>query len=276
MHRVILAIALACMAAVARAATITTRSTCGYEAMPVTDTDGPTDSGAILSETIVPTDAFNTMEARAALDVDGNSAIALDGMFFYTDKPHLAGIDFPQITAGETAWTTSVTNTGQVPRSYVYRFLLHPFQLLLGLYNTRHPSDPEASEVSFAVEVHANDVLIFEARAALRGGWQGHSLTTSGTDLGGVFGMDEGALWYDFAQYQGAVSAGTANPGETITVEAKLIARTESHLTNGGGSVTMGDPLDLKGDPGVSSVIFDDGTVGVEPATWSAAKRLYR
>jgi hypothetical protein len=39
----------------------------------------------------------------------------------------------------------------------------------------------------------------------------------------------------------------------------------------------MGDPLDLKGDPGVSSVIFGiDDLVGAAPVSWSAAKRLYR
>ena len=44
-----------------------------------------------------------------------------------------------------------------------------------------------------------------------------------------------------------------------------------------GGIVGMGDPLDLKGDPGVASVVFEeDGVVGVAPVSWTTAKRLYR
>ena len=70
-------------------------------------------------------------------------------------------------------------------------------------------------------------------------------LTESGTDLGATFADDEGALWYDFAPFQGAVSAGSAAPFESITVEAKLIAHTESRALNSGGLVSMGDPLDL-------------------------------
>jgi len=58
---------------------------------------------------------------------------------------------------------------------------------------------------------------------------------------------------------------------------AKLIAHTEAYFSVSGGRAIMGDPLDLKDDPGVSSVIFEeDGTVGVEPASWSSAKQLYR
>lgn len=74
---------------------------------------------------------------------------------------------------------------------------------------------------------------------------------------------------------RGAV--GSAGPGESITIEAKLIGHTKATFDGSGGGVSMGDPLDLKGDPGVSSVIFrEDEQVGAAPVSWSAAKHAYR
>lgn len=47
-------------------------------------------------------------------------------------------------------------------------------------------------------------------------------------------------------------------------------------LSNFDNFIPNTDPLDLKGDPGVSSVVFGEAEpVGVAPVSWSAAKRLY-
>lgn len=75
--------------------------------------------------------------------------------------------------------------------------------------------------------------------------------------------------------FDGTFSAGTAAPGESITMVTKLIAhRGVLHLL--GGRVFMGDPL-VEDDPDVSSIIFEkDDRVGVQPTSWSVAKQLYR
>jgi hypothetical protein len=261
----------------AGAVTISASASGGDASMPITDTDGPAGSGTVFAEVVIPTDAFAAMEGRSALDETGNSALALSGVYASTGKPHLAGIPFPQVMDAVTTWSASVTNMSLVPRAYVYRFTLNPFTLRLQDITGLSDSDPTRPLASFDVEVRVNNVLAFEAHALLRGGTSGHVLLESGTDLGGTFSGTEGAVWYDFATFNGSLSAGIVGPNESVTVETKLIAHTECRLVNTGGVVDMGDPLDLKGDPGVAGVFFgEDDAVGVEAATWSAAKRLYR
>lgn len=277
MRSLLVGLALTMATVPASAVTITATSGGGDAGSPVTNVDGPANSGQVFSETIIPTDAFGDMQARSALDVDGNAAVALNGIYVATGKPHLAGVPFPQVTDATTIWSSTVTNLGALPKSYLYSFLLSPFSLGLGDVTGLSDTDPTFALSSFSVEVRANNVLVFEAHATLKGGTVHDVLTETGTDLGGVRSSTEGFVWYDFSQFQAQMSAGTAGPGESITVETKLIAHTESRLANTGGTVTMGDPLDLKGDPGVSSVVFqEDGSVGVAPASWSAAKQLYR
>jgi len=277
MHRSLVAFSF--MLAVAHAsgaATISTSASAGFAASPVTDADGPAISGQILSEAITPVDAITNMTARSALDVDGNSAVSLEGVYIPSSKPHLAGSDFPQVTDAVTTWTSTVTNNSDASHPYFYSFLLHP--ITLTNYDNSIPNtDPLATVTSFAVEVRANGNLVFEAGALLKGSFNGRSLTKFGTDLGGVFGNNEFAIFYGFAQYQARIPVGSVAPGESITIEAKLIAHTEATFNGSGGNVSMGDPLDLKGDPGVSSVIFSiDDSVDAAPVSWSTAKRLYR
>jgi hypothetical protein len=276
-RRFLLGIALLCAANAAQAVTIVASTSGGDQDMPVTDTDGPANSGSVFAETVIPTDAFGDMEARAVLDIDGNSAVALEGVYVQTGKPHVAGTPFPQVTDGVTTWTASLTNMSPVPKSYVYSFTLNPFRLLLSDLFGFEDTDPTYMVAAFDVEVRVDGMLEFEAHALLKGGTGGHVLLESGTDLGGVVSMSEGAVWYDFSQFQGTVNIGPVGPSESVTVETKLIAHTECRIENTGGIVAMGDPLDLKGDPGVNSVFFgEDVPVGVEAASWSAAKRLYR
>lgn len=277
MRWLLFGLALVVAAGPASAATITANSGGGPFDNPATNPAGPVDSGELLSETIIPTDAFGGMTARAAIDISGNAAVKLQGIYVVTGKPHLAGTTFPQVTDAVTTWTSTVTNASVQPQSFLYSFLLHPFQLVLGDITGISDQDPNYALSSFAVEVRANGVLVFEAHATLKGGTAHHVLTETGTDLGGVFGGTEGLVIYDFSQYAAQVGIGSAGPGESITVEAKLIAHTESRWDNTGGLVTMGDPLDLKGDPGVSAVIISqDDNVGVAPVSWTAAKRFYR
>jgi|CXWL01.1.fsa_nt_gi hypothetical protein len=277
MRSLLIGLALTAATVPASAVTITATSGGGAASAPVTNIDGPVNSGQVFSETIIPTDAFANMEARGALDIAGNAAVALNGTYTQTGKPHLAGIDFPQITDAATIWSSTVTNLGALPKSYLYSFLLSPFHLTLQDIAGISDTDPDFALASFSVEVRANNVLVFEAHATAKGGTVHDVLIETGADLGGVRSSTEGSVSYNFDQFQGQLSAGTAGPGESITVETKLIAHTESRRANTGGIVAMGDPLDLKGDPGVSSVVFEeDGSVGVAPASWSAAKQLYR
>jgi len=245
----------------AHAVTISSAVSGGDVNNPITDTDGPATSGEVISEVIIPTDAFSNMTARAAVDVEGNSAVDLFGFYSVAPKPQLAGVPFPQVTDGSTTWTATVTNNSMLPKSYRYRFFLTPIRIALSSYYTAFSdTDPNAPVASYGVEVRANNVLVFESHAVLRGGILGHTLTETGTDLGGVFSFDgkSGDIWYDFPQFEGVLGVGSVFPGGSITVEAKLLAHTEAREYNSGGTASLGDPLDLKGDPGVFAIVFDE------------------
>lgn len=277
MRSLLIGLALTAATVPASAVTITATSGGGPASAPVSNTDGPVNSGQVLSETIIPTDTFGGMEARSALDVSGDAAVAVNGIYVQSGKPRLAGVEWPQVMDAATIWSSTITNLGALPKSYLYSFHLSPFNLTLGDITGLSDADSVFALASFSVEVRANNVLVFEAHATVKGGTVHEVLTETGTDLGGSRSSTEGSVSYAFDQFQGQLPVGTAGPGESITVEAKLIAHTESRWANSGGIVGMGDPLDLKGDPGVASVVFEeDGTVGVAPVSWTAAKRLYR
>lgn len=268
--------ALVAVAPAAHAESITAAASGGQAENPTSDVQGPADSGQLLAQVTVPGDGFATLSAAAALDIHGNSALSLQGVYSTTGKPRTAGTTFPQVTDGVTTWTTSVTNTSPLPKRYRYSFLLHPIRIELrkGDFSVDDPLVPSSS---FAVEVRANGSLVFQSHALLKGGFHEHALVQSGVNLGGVFGDDEGRLWYDFPQFPASVAIGHVGPGDTITIETKLIGHTESRVDRSGGDVSMGDPLDLKGDPGLSSAtIGEDEEIGVTPLTWSATKSLYR
>jgi hypothetical protein len=276
MRSLLVALALVTISQAANAITITATVSGGPANNPVIDVQGPATSGQLLAQVTIPVDAFSDMTARAAQDLAGNSALELDGVYASSAKPQDAGVFFPQVTDGVTTWTASVTNNSMVPKRYIYSFALSPIELEL-INNNVNAADPLAPAVSYGVEVRANNVLLFESHALFKGGGLGHVLIETGTDLGGVFSINEGTLQYDFASFQGVLDVGTAQPGATITVEAKLIGHTEAHRDYSGGEVDVGDPLDLKNDPGIFSVIFgEDDEVGVAPVSWSAAKHLYR
>jgi len=275
MHRSLVAFILTLgVAQASGAVTITASASAGLQGNPTTVVGGPATSGQVSAAVAIPL-PFRNLAASSALDVDGNAALNLNGLYWTAGEPHLAGNNFPQVTDAATTWTSTLTNDSAVPRPYVYAFVLSPFRLA-NFDNGLPATDPLANIVSFAVEVRANGNLVFQSSAQLRGA-RNPVLTETGTDLGGVFGSNEFEVFYDFSQHTGRIPLGSVAPGESITVEAKLIAHAEAMFDGSGGFVTMGDPLDLKGDPGVSAVTFgEDQTVGVAPVSWAAAKRLYR
>jgi hypothetical protein len=210
------------------------------------------------------------MEGRAAADIDGNAG--LESQAFYASSQTAS---LPLAIDGPTVWTTTVTNNSSAAASYRYSFLLHP--LSLSIIAPSGAEDPASPVAAYDVEVRANGVLVFESHAVLKGGGASHSMTESGTDLGGTVQFSDG-ITYHFSEYLGQVIVGSALPGQSITVETTLAAHTLVGAEFTGAFVSMGDPLDLKGDPGVSSAIVEqvDDPVGVEAISWTKAKHVYR
>jgi hypothetical protein len=257
------------LAGPASATTITATCSGGHPSAPIVHSVGPVESGAILAEVLIPYPVDMQMSARAALDIDGNSALESAALYATSEPGPL-----PQLIDGETVWTHTVTNNGSAPVSYHYSFLLHPVSL--SIIAPTAEDDPASPLASYDVEVRANGVIVFEAHAVLKGGGISHSLTESGTDLGGVVQFSDG-ITYNFSEYQGQVGVGSALPGQSITVETKLASHTQVGAGNTGAFVSMGDPLDLKDDPGVSSTLVEeDNAVAVEAVSWGGAKHVYR
>lgn len=241
----------------------------GHPSAPTVHSVGPVESGAILAEVLIPFPVDMQMVARAALDINGNSALRSEALYVPSESGPL-----PLLIDAETVWTHTVTNNGGAPVSYRYSFLLNP--LSLSIIAPTSADDPTSPVAAYDFEVRANGVIVFESHAVLKGGGAGHSLTESGTDLGGDVQFSDG-ITYNFPEYQGQVGLGSALPGESITVETKLASRAWIGADFTGAFVDMGDPLDLKGDPGISSnIVEEDDAVAVEAVSWSAAKHLYR
>lgn len=257
------------LAGAAGATTITATCSGGNPSAPVVDSAGPAESGALLAQVAVPIGGGMEMVGRAAADIDGNAALASQALYAVPETGAL-----PLVIDGNTVWTTTVTNSTSTAAAYRYSFFLHP--LALSIIGPAGEDDPTSPIAAYDVEVRANGVLLFESHAVLKGGAAGHSLTESGTDLGGDVQFSDG-ITYNFSEYHGQVALGSALPGQSITVETKLVAHTEIRDAFTGAFVDMGDPLDLKGDPGVSaSIVQIDDSVGVEATSWSRAKRIYR
>lgn len=258
------------LAGSAGATTITATCSGGHPSAPVVDSAGPAESGAILAEVSVPIGNDMVMVGRAAADIAGNAALASEALYAVSEIA-----PWPQVIDGETVWTTTVTNNASAPASYRYSFLLHP--LALSIIAPTGADDPASPVAAYDVEVRANGVLVFESHAVLKGGGESHSMTESGTDLGGTVQFSDG-ITYHFSEYHGQVALGSALPGQSITVETTLVAHTEIGAAFTGAFVSMGDPLDLKGDPGVSSSVVAqvDDSVGVDATSWTKVKHLYR
>lgn len=258
------------LAGSAGATTIAATCSGGHPSAPVVDSAGPVESGAVLAEVAVPIGSGMVIVGRAAADIAGNAALASEALYAVSETA-----PWPQVIDGETVWTTTVTNNTSSPASYRYSFLLHP--LALTIIAGTGADDPASPIAAYDVEVRANGVLVFESHAILKGGVESHSMTESGTDLGGIVEFSDG-IRYNFSEYLGQVAVGSALPGQSITVVTTLTAHTEIGAVFTGAFVDMGDPLDLKGDPGVSSAIVEqvDDSVGVDATSWTGVKHIYR
>ena len=107
-----------------------------------------------------------------------------------------------------------------------------------------------AIEASYLIELTLNGVPVFSSQAALRGGVIEHTLTESGTDLGGTFFRDAvyefNVRGYRFDPYITTIALGVL--AITDVVEYILQARVSGPGFETGGRAIIGDPFDLAGE----------------------------
>lgn len=234
---------------------------------------GPANSGELLAAVRFEQGRGTTLEdscrAIAAQSVNG-VASALTECF----NSFLAKTD--NTLEASTSWDSVVTNTSTRLLHYVYAFRIKAVELSLHDLGMLTDQDPLAPRAQYDVEVRLNGNLIFESHGLLSGGAGGHVLQEQGTDLGGTFFRQGSLFGYRYPTFDGMVSLGFLAPGEQLRVQAKLIARMKSRLAGTGAIAGIGDPLDLKGDPGIDSEIVPDETIAVVPATFGHVKILFR
>lgn len=175
-----------------------------------------------------------------------------------------------------TLWDSVVVNTSNRTIHYVYEFRIKSVALLLRDLGALTDQTPFAPCAEYGVEVRLNGNPLFESRALLLGGIGAHVLQVTGTDFGGVLFQQGTLLGYRFPIFDGSLSLGFLAPGESLQVTARLVARTRTRLPLSGAIATIGDPLDLKGDPGLRSIIVPDDVIDVEASTFGRVKALFR
>ncbi len=122
-------------------------------------------------------------------------------------------------------------------------------------------------EVSYLIELKLNGARVFYSEAMLRGGRVAHTLTESGTDLGGTFFADSSfpsnVRGYRFDPYTATIPLGVLTTADSV--EYIMEARVSGPGFETGGRATIGDPFDLTG--GGSTIAFT-GAVP-EPSTYA-------
>jgi hypothetical protein len=175
-----------------------------------------------------------------------------------------------------TSWDSVVTNTSSRSLHYVYQFRIKGIELALRDLGMVTDLTPFAPFAEYGVEIKLNGNILFESHGALLGGAGAHVLQETGTDLGGSLFTLGTQFGYRYPIFDGALSLGFLDPGEDLHVQATLVARTRTRLAFTGAKATIGDPLDMKGDPGIDSAIVPDETIGVETSTFGRVKALFR
>lgn len=233
------------------------------------DVAGPAGSGEVQATAAFP-EAWNLglVEpgiAQAAQNDGGNSAVVVDGACRDDEIVRLLA---------RTSWSETVTNQGNTPVEYVYEFFVIPARLTL---MDRFGTTRLGATARYEIKVRLDGNVIFWSTAELTGGVVSHTLREKGTDMGGTFFSDPagGTLGYQFSRYDGVLSLGFYDPGESLSVETTLEAYASAPQEGLGARAEIGDPQDIGGDPGVRGAIIVSGPIGVEPATWSGIKSLY-
>jgi hypothetical protein len=277
MKRAVALVALATLAATARASfavdsvEIRAQASGLISGVALADTQGPAGSDSLLaSANWGPGQGFNdptgSAVALAGQDVAGRSAVLVEA------APSAPNGDFQ---TAESRWTGSATHPGPVASEYVYEFFIDP--PLLALRNACGIPLP-ATLAEYEITVKLDGRTIFQSIATLTGTASNPQLVETGTGLGGTFfnQPEAGTYGYEFSSYDGMLSLGRIQPGQTFHVETTLRVRTQIAEACTGAKANIGDPLDLGGDPGVFGEFFSVGVVGVETSGWSEVKALYR
>ena len=233
----------------------------------VSDPQGPATTGSILSEVIVPFSDGGDISgggnafARGAADDTGAGAVAVDGLFF-SGGPTLSSLTGTSILTSEL-----INNTGGLV-SFSYDFFLPGPRLTLadgaGISDTDDPTTRAFFDFRVSLDFGSGFLPHLVSQGELKGGQNGHTLGTAGTDpLGSTFLGGGSTFGYQFDDLNSAVTGFLAD-GQTVVAKTQLFVSLDAPGFETGGAASIGDPLNLSA--GAFSGSFS--VVPVPAAVW--------
>lgn len=260
--------ALAIATAAGNANALAIRATAGSTnsaAGPSSNSDGESNvaaSGVVTANASAPGD--NVISGSAAQVDTGDSAVAAGGF-------GANGIGSPNTTLADatTSFSETYTNSSAGTRLYSLDFSLSEIRLRFQDFFGGSNSG-EHMHASYLVDILLDGGSIFSSAAELSGGRVDHTLTESGTDLGGVAdGLGTGEFGYTFAPSSFSLGLGSYDAGESFTLEAILGVHVDFPGFEAGAIATVGDPNGLTRAPGLSLEVSSVPTGAVPaPGTW--------
>ena len=235
-----------------------------YSVGPVTDADGPvqplpgdppllstvsTLDGASLcgitgSCAAGQSDTANAVASQRETVFGIFSALSSDATF-YNGSPGV------QDLTARTTWQESPLVAG--PNSI--SLFIKPGALTVSDFGGMGLTAPTI-RVSYLIELKLNGTRVFFSEAVLLGGRVAHTLTESGTDLGGTFfehaDFPDNVFGYRFDPYFATFALGVLTPSDVV--DYVMEARVSGPGFETGGRAVIGDPFDLV--DGGSSIRF--------------------
>lgn len=228
-------------------------------------TDGPhSASGGTVSSTVDLSSSEGADYALSggqgfakAVNLNGITAVEANGSFY-------TGGDRRSLTA-EAVYSDTITNTSGVTQKYSYDFVVFGPTLAVGDYAYADVGDITAT---YVVDISVNGSSVWNSAATLSGGRAGHTLTKSGTDLGGTYFSDFGGhvFGYEFDDFVTDLLLGTLADGESLDFEASVFVKADALPYELGARAFVGDPGDIGGTPGLNGNIVATPTGGPGPS----------
>ena len=185
--------------------------------------------------------------AEATVNDFGITGVGVNGVMYNPD-----GGDYltnPDHLYSRVTMSDSYTNAGGSAEDLSYSFFMQPLDLAIGDWAGAGNTDPNAPYggeplVEYGMTITGNGSTVWESSASLRGGRISHTLTESGTDLGGTYYEEQGGsvFGYTFDLYADTLDLGVLNPGDTMDLIAEIWVSVATAPYELGGRAGLLDP----------------------------------
>ena len=178
--------------------------------------------------------------AAAGFNASGYSRVLADGILWNLEASD--PFNHPDVLAAEATMTDVYTNNSSSEVSLTYDFFLNSMQLLIADYAGADSGAPGAPMVSYSMEIYGQGSLLWSSSATIEGGFTGHTLSETGTDLGGTYFGGGNQFGYNFDFYSDVLELGTLGVGDSYELMATLAVSVAAAPFEMGGRAGFVDP----------------------------------